>query len=156
MKYLKRSDVKKCPTHMAVQEEATNALAEYGYFSKQEVIESAGMKVMGEHVRWDYLIDFIKLDQDCDLVPIAQRFWKMTEIERTVYPERALAVGHGKKTAGYALVSVCDGRLAVKKLTYKQAIANGTGKKFREFADALEERELLLDNDRHLLEPIHN
>ena len=102
------------------------------------------------------MAEFIKDEQSCELIPLAARFWNMTPVERIAHPEKALAGGHGAKTAGYALVNVDNGALAVQKLSQKRSMANGTGKAFREFADSLVNRQLLKESDQNLLGSVKN
>jgi len=155
-KYLRREDAKSCPAHQAVIECGIDALAEYGYFSKEDVIKESGMFAVRSALRWDYIAEFIKDEQNCELIPLSAKFWNMKPVERIAHPEKALAGGHGAKTSGYALVSIDGGALAVQKLAQKRSMANGTGKAFREFADALVQRELLEGNDQKLLESVKN
>jgi len=155
-KYLRREDAKSCPAHQAVMECAADELAEYGYFSKDDVIKESGMFAVRSALRWDYIAEFIKDEQNCELIPLSPKFWNMTPDERIAHPEKALAGGHGAKTSGYALVSVDGGALAVQKLSQRRSMANGTGKAFRTFADALVQRDLLEGSDQRLLESVQN
>ena len=156
MKYLKREVAKQCPAHQAVMEVAANHLMEHGYFAKEDVIKESGMYAVSEALRWDYIAEFLKEDQDCDLIPLSPKFWNMTTEERVAKPGSALAGGHGAKTAGYALVGICEGALAVRKLMQRRQMANGTGIAFRHFADSLVERDLLDGPDVKLLEGVNN
>jgi len=156
MKYVRKDDARKCPVHTAVLEEANNQLAEYGYFAKSDVVKDVGMIVMTDSIRWDYLAEFIKEDGKCELIPLAQRFWKMKADERVAHPEQAIAMGHGKKTMGYALVSCAGGALAIRRLEHKRSMANGVGKAFRLFADELVKRDLLEGSVRELANTVTN
>jgi hypothetical protein len=156
MKYLRREQAKACPVHKAVLEICLDELAEYGYFAKEDVIKQSGMIAVSESLRWDYLAEFIKSDGACELIPLAPRFWKMKPQQRVLEPEKAIAGGHGKKTAGYAMVGVDGGALAVRRLEHKRNLANGVGKAFRNFADELTKRELLEKDDQTLLESVKN
>lgn len=154
--YLRKDDARKCPVHQAVIETAADELMEYGYFHKEDVIKSSGMFAVRAALRWDYISEFIKEDQDCELIPLSSSFWDMTSQERMDAPEKALAGGHGAKTCGYALVGIDNGALAVRKLYQKRNMANGTGKAFRNFADELVKRELLETEDQKLLGSVQN
>jgi len=157
MKWLRREVARKCPVHQAVLEEALIQLAEYGYFSKTDIIKDVGMVAMSESIRWDYISEFIKEDGSCELIPLARRFWNMNPNQRIMEPEKAIAGGHGKKTAGYALVSVDGGALAIKRLEHKRGMANGVGKAFRKYADALVKRDLLTEpKNRQLADTVTN
>jgi len=152
-RYLRRESARKCPAHQAILEEALDQLAEYGYFSKDDIVTAAGFptQLSDSYLRWDYIIEFLKEDGDCELIPLAARFWKMKPNQRMLEPEKAIAGGHGKKTAGYALVSVDNGALAVKRLAHKRSLANGVGKAFRKYADALVKRDLLAEPETRKL-----
>ena len=66
MKFLRREVARKCPVHQAVLDESLNQLAEYGYFSKNDIIEQIGMPAMAEAVRWEYVAEFNKQDGACE------------------------------------------------------------------------------------------
>lgn len=155
--YIKKVTARRCPVHQALLELATDELADVGYFNKETLLEKSRMSAMASAVRWDYIADFIKEDGACELIPLAPRFWKMSPEDRLMKPEKALAGGHGKKTAGYALVTEEHAALAVKQLSRKRQLANGVGKAFRRFADELEQHELLQeDQDLQLAGPVRN
>lgn len=156
--YIKKITARRCPVHQTILELASDELADVGYFNKEQLLERARMSAMSSAIRWDYIADFIKEDGRCELIPLAPRFWKMSPEDRMIKPEKALAGGHGKKTAGYALVSVEHSALAIKQLARKRGLANGVGKAFRRFADELESQDELLteDRDNQLLGPVRN
>jgi len=139
-------------------EMANDELADVGYFRKDALLERARMSAMSSAIRWDYIADFVKEDGKCELIPLAARFWRMSPEDRIVKPEKALAGGHGKKTAGYALVSVEHSALAVRQLKNKRSLANGVGKAFRHYADAVEAKEDVIteDSQQQLLAPVKN
>ncbi len=146
-KYLRREVARACPVHQMVLDRAMDDLAEYGYFSKQDVVKESGMIAMVDSIRWDYLAEFIREDGRCELVPLAARFWKMKPTERLLFPERAIAGGHGKKTAGYALVTLDNGNLAIEQLERKRSVTNGVGQAFNKYRTELDQRNLL-DEDK--------
>jgi hypothetical protein len=167
--FIKKSTALKCPVHLAVVDKAQDALMGNGYFNKERILERTGMIAMQESIRWDYIADFIKagiaIKKDdngeqyadltvdgCELVPLAQSFWNKkpkgdvpasTAITRMKFPEKYIAMGHGKKTAGYALVDFEDGVMALRQLDHKEAMSNGTAKAFKKYADALVRRNIL-------------
>lgn len=172
-KYMRREAAQNCPVHQLILELCETHLADCGYFNKQEIVEEAGFppQLGTDYLRWDYIADFIKkkvwekdaegtvisVTVEKELVPLAARFWKMKPHERVASPEQAIALGHGKKTAGYALVDVDDGALAVKRLEQRRSTTNGLGKAFRKYADELIKRNLLQEPDnRKLADTITN
>lgn len=156
--YIRKITARRCPVHQTLLELANDELADIGYFNKDDLLAKSRMSAMSASIRWDYLADFIKEDGGCELVPLAARFWRMTPEDRIRKPEKALAGGHGKKTAGYALVSIDNSALAVKQLKRKRGMANGVGKAFRRFADELETHDDLVASQHalELLEPVEN
>lgn len=169
MTYIRRETVKECPVHLAILDKAQDHLIENGYFSKEEVLEGIGMPAMADYVRWDYIIDFLKegikvrvdssgqkyVDETnaekYEVVPLAKSFWRKrnykkklasTPQNRRENPEQFIALGHGKKTAGYALVDFEDGIMAVRQLAHKEAIRNGAAQAFRQYTLALLERDI--------------
>ena len=138
-------------------------LHSHGYFHKQEVLEQLSFEAVAEAIRWDYISEFIRDDLSEEIVPLAQAFWTGTKADkaakRKITPELRkknpgayLAMGHGKRTAGYALVSVDDHRLAVKHLAFKRSLANGVGTSFRDFATELQKRNAIQGSDLRLID----
>ena len=163
MKWLRKTKARVCPIHQAVLQSACDELHKHGYFSKDEVLEGLGFGAVAEAIRWDYIAEFIRDEEDEEIVPLAQAFWTGTKADkaakRQITPELRkknpgayLAMGHGKRTAGYALVSVDDHRLAVKHLAFKRSLANGVGTSFREFATELQKRNALEGSDMRLID----
>lgn len=168
MKYLRKADAIKCPVHQAILQQACDELHEHGYFNKQEVVESLSFGAVSEAIRWDYISEFIRDELDQDLVPLAQAFWtgtkeqqamrqKVTPESRKQNPSAYVAgIGHGKRTAGYGLLSVDDHKLAIKHLAHKRSLANGVGASFRTFATELYKRRELQMELYPLLAPLES
>ena len=166
MKYLRKTDAIKCPVHQAILQQACDELHEHGYFHKQSVVDALSFGAVAEAVRWDYISEFIRDELDQDLVPLAQAFWTGTKEQRAkreqVTPESrkqnpsayVAGIGHGKRTAGYGLLSVDDHRLAIKHLSHKRSLANGVGASFRVFATELYKRRELQMELYPLLAPL--
>ena len=163
MKWLRKEKAWLCPIHQAVLEATLDELHNNGYFHKQQVLEQLSFEAMAVAIRWDYIAEFIRDDLSEEIVPLAEPFWTGTAADkaakRTITPELRkknpgayLAMGHGKKTAGYALVSVDDHRLAVKHLEFRRSLANGVGTSFREFATELQKRNALKGSDLRLID----
>lgn len=131
-----------CPVHKAILNECAEQLASVGYFNKEEILSRNNLTEMADAVRWDFLIEFLSDPEDdwgLELVPLAQRFFKTPkkERDRTEFDSlsRYLAVGHGKKTAGYASVKLDNGRLAVRLAAHKAALRNGTAEAWKRYAE---------------------
>lgn len=137
-KFLRRETAKKCPIHKAVLQKARDHLVEKGgWFSKEEIIEELLFGAIEDAIRWDYIADFIREEDGVELIPMAERFFKRSKSEyRINSPEKFMAMGHGKKTAGYALLSVDGGVYALKSLKVKRTLSNGVGAAFQRFAEA--------------------
>ena len=149
--YIKYATAVKCPVHQMVASAATDCLLEKNYFSKDEVIAESGFHAVQDSVRWDYIARMIEEEGgDIALIPVVKRFWNNNEEQRKdeYHAQKCLAGGHGKKTAGYAMV--CEGTrsLVIAKLSRRRNIANGVGKAFRVYADSLVKRDLLENHDQ--------
>jgi hypothetical protein len=137
IKYLRKEVARECPVHMAVLETASRLLSENGYFSKEDVIEETRYAAIEDSIRWDYIVDFLTQEQGVELIPMAPRFFKRHQIqERLVSPEKFIAGGHGKKTAGYCSITQNNGVFAIKILKNRKALTNGVGKAYIAFLDA--------------------
>jgi protein involved in sex pheromone biosynthesis len=138
-KFLRRDKARGCPVHQVVLETAGAMLELHGVFSKEEVLEDTKMTAMGDAIRWDYVIEWLREEQGVELVPVREAFFKRHSRERLErMPEKFLAAGHGVRTAGWASVSHGpNAPLVVKRLEQRKAMANGTGKKFHEFVHSV-------------------
>ena len=140
-KYLRRETAIECPVHTMVKEAAAGLLELHGSFEKKDVLERCSMMAMSEAIRWDYIREFLQDEQGCELVPLASVYFKRHKYqEELTDPQRFLAQGHGKKTAGYAAVTMENDHLIVRRLQQRKAMANGAGKAFMKFAQAIEDR----------------
>ena len=124
MKWLRKERARLCPIHQAVFKWKTRkncTLTAISTSGKQA--QQLSFEAVAEAIRWDYISEFIRDDLSEEIVPLAQAFWTGTKADkaakRKITPELRkknpgayLAMGHGKRTAGYALVSVDDHRLA--------------------------------------------
>lgn len=145
-KFLRRETAKRCPIHTAVLAKSKESLVERGFFSKAEIVEVLQFGAIDDSIRWDYIADFIREEDGTELIPMAERFFKRSSPEhRRASPEKFMAMGHGKKTAGYALLTLDNGVYALKTLRVKRTLSNGVGKAFMEFAEACHKRAALSD-----------
>lgn len=156
VKYMKRETAKGCPVHQAVMDTASDELAQHGYFSKVDVLDSLSFGAMEDAIRWDYLREFLEADYGIELIPLSKKFFNGEMVRlpgnsnrtRVHYdpvkdPEKCIAMGNGKKTYGYASVEVAGGALAIKTFERKKGMANGVGEAFKTFAEALVKRNII-------------
>jgi hypothetical protein len=131
-KYLRREVARGCPVHKIVMEEAGRELEQHGFFSKEDVLDSCRMSAMAESIRWDYVKEFLQEDNLTELIPLASSFFKRHSTKSVeVRPEKFLAMGHGKKTAGYACVRAqANEPLVICRLEQRRSLSNGVGKAF--------------------------
>ena len=139
IKFLRREKARGCPVHQVVLETAGAMLELHGVFSKEDVLEDTKMTAMGDAIRWDYVIEWLREEQGVELVPVREAFFKRHSRERLErMPEKFLAAGHGVRTAGWASVSHGpNAPLVVKRVEQRKAMANGTGEEFRDFVQSV-------------------
>ena len=144
-RYMRREVIRECAIHQSIMDLASEGLATNGSFRKVSVIEALGLRAVEDSIRWDYIRDFLQEDQDCELVPVAERYFKRHSIsEEQINPEKFIATGHGKKTAGFVSVIAETDHLTVRRLRQRQALANGVGKAFRTYAEAVQSKRIAL------------
>jgi len=144
-KYIRREAVRACAIHQSVMDRAADDLEKSGAFRKEDVIDALGLRVMEDSIRWDYIRDFLQEDQGCELVPVAKSYFKAhLKIDEQANPEKFIATGYGKKTAGFISVIAKNDHLTVRRLQQRQALANGVGKAFRNYAEAVQEKRITL------------
>ncbi len=133
--FLSRKSALRCPIHQAVKEEAVKRLEATGAFSKQEVLGHLSYEAMADSVRWEYVREFIEDDQGCELIPLSELYFrpdrsadrKANPMDKK--PEKYLASGHGKRTAGYGSVrSDENSQLVFCRLKQRQSQASGSVK----------------------------
>jgi hypothetical protein len=127
MKYLRFAKCKECPQHIKVRDAAVELLTTIGSFSKEVVCESTGLSSFIDSIRWDYLVRMIEEEYSTELLPMSiELFRKKRNTDAEIhFPERYIAGGHGKRTAGYAIASVENGHFLVHLLKRKRSIAEG-------------------------------
>ena len=131
-KYLRREKARACPIHKAVLEACGQALVDKGYFSKEDILEKLRFTAMAESIRWDYVAEWLTADDGdyaMEIIPLAPRFFntpmkKRIEDGLPAYG-RYVAGGHGKRTAGYASVTLDGGKLAIKRAERFKSLKNG-------------------------------
>jgi hypothetical protein len=142
-KYIRREVVRECAIHQSIMHLASENLESRGAFRKLTIIDDLGLRAMEDSIRWDYIRDFLQEDQDCELVPVAESYFKQHQMsEELLNPEKFIATGYGKKTAGFVSVIVDTDHLVIKRLEQRAAVANGVGKAFRSYAEAVQEKRI--------------
>jgi len=139
-KFLRKEAARKCLIHKAVRIEAALRLEQLGAFEKSAVLEALGFDAVADAIRWDYIRDFLQEDEGCELVPVVSLFFKSpTAKERKkspldLMPERYIAMGFGKKTAGFASVSQdANAKLVLQRIKQRERVRNGTSEAFETF-----------------------
>jgi hypothetical protein len=140
-KYLRKEKARGCPVHMAIMDECSRQLSLHGVFQKDAVLEALNLEAMTDAVRWDYIRSFLEDELGCEMVPLASVYFKRHRLEEErVNPQRFIATGHGKKTAGFATVTHENDHLYVSRIEAKKSMANGVGKAFEEFVQKVSEK----------------
>lgn len=128
-----RKAARECPVHNAIYSHAVDLLSERGYFSKEEamVTPDGNFSYIEDAVNWEALREWIEDSedgQDCELMALAARFFdanQRTPENLANMPVKFLAVGGGKRTAGYGLFGCGGGHLAIRLLQHKNKVAKG-------------------------------
>lgn len=140
-KYLRKDKARGCPVHMAVLDECGRQLSLHGVFEKSAVLEYLNLEAMADSVRWDYVRSFLEEEQGCEMVPLASVYFKRHKLEEErVNPQRFIATGHGKKTAGFATVTQENDHLYISRIDTKKKMANGVGEAFETFVQKVVEK----------------
>jgi len=124
-KWLRLESARNNKVYIEIVTEALIRLTERGSFSKDGVLEATGYDVIGD-IRWDYVVRIIEEDHDTKLMAMAESYFKRhaTDSEITS-PEKYIAHGHGKRTAGYAIIRRENGHLVTHVLKIKEDRAIG-------------------------------
>jgi hypothetical protein len=146
-KFLRKEVALKCPVHTAVREKAAEYLELHGAFCRDTILSELSLEAMAESVRWDYIREFLQNDQGCELIPVSALFFKnprskeRKESPMNIKPEKYIASGHGKRTAGYASVVPDEfAGLVLKRLDQRRGLKNGVGTAFAKFVVALQHK----------------
>jgi len=138
-KWLRREQAKACPFHKAILEESAARLAHAGDFKKDEVLKALNFMTIQDAIRWDYIREFLEEAQKCELVPVSLAYFKRHKREEEfLNPERFIAIGHGKKTQGYAAVIPENDHLVVRRIKYRKMMVNGTAEAFKRYVETTE------------------
>jgi len=84
-------------------------------------------RVFEDAIKWEFVRDFLKEATGAELVPICGAFFTRKRTSEAVHntPEKFIAQGHGKKTAGYASVNYANGDLTIRRISQRAAQAKG-------------------------------
>ncbi len=138
-KWLRRESARECPVHKLIMEMAIERLSNHGSFCKDEILTSCNMQAMSDAIRWDYVREFIVEGLECDVMPVAASYFKRhPKMDELKSPERYLALGHGKKTAGYIAVTPENDHLVVCRVDQRVKQTNGVTSAFKSWITAVE------------------
>jgi len=166
MKYLRKEDAKNCELHRAIRIKCLDDLTSVGAFHKNEVLEELGYMTVSDSIRWDYIKEFIErpnpLKKDeCELIPVNERFfhWRRNRAERRdgvttkqseareTLPEKLIAGGNGRRTAGYVLAGNSYPSITITKLKLRYAMADGHKAGADDKLTKMVEREIGVDTE---------
>lgn len=112
--------------YIAIIEECVNLLTTRGSFSKEEVVEKTGYGGMEDDLRWDYVKRHIEESYKTELISLgAAYFRRHSKADEISIPAKYIAIGHAKRTCGFAIASHENGHLLRKRLEVKVKRANG-------------------------------
>ena len=96
-KFVRRETVRKCAIHQTIMERASEDLEHSGAFNKEEILETLGLIVMADSVRWDYIREFLQEDQGCELVPVAASYFKRHKRDEELICRSCYGTPHGSR-----------------------------------------------------------
>lgn len=144
-KYLRKEKARGSPIYMSILDKCADELALHGVFRKDKVLDELALDTVSDAIRWDYIREFLEDEQGCEMVPLAEAYFKRHgSNEERINPQKFIAMGHGKKTAGYASVSHENDHLFIARIEHKRMMSNGVGKAFEEFASRVAQKRLEL------------
>ncbi len=115
-----------CKVHQEVVGVAVEHMNTRGSFSKDEVLAETGFTGVADSIRWDYVREAIERELGVHTVPVVSRFFsKRPGFSKELSPEKFVASGYGKKTAGFAAVRDETAPLAGSWLSSVAAKAEG-------------------------------
>jgi len=131
--YARREKIRLCAIHRALHQAGITRLGADGFFALDEVMEDAAFHgISTNSIRWDYLREWWQEDVGCELVPLAKEWFLSVKARKAkgipppeIAPQKYVAIGNGKATVGFANVTLCEGKLAIRKFQQKVAVANG-------------------------------
>jgi hypothetical protein len=132
-KYLRYEAALDSPVYQQIAEEAYRRLLAVGSFEKDEVLKETRHLIFKDAIHWEFIKRMLEsrdAAHDVELIPVAASYFKRHADEQEVtFPERFVATGHGKKTAGYVLATAENGHFVTYNLKTKKNRAVGIAKK---------------------------
>lgn len=145
-KFLRREVARACPVHTAVLATAVDDLSKFGAFSKTDILQRLLLTAMEDSIRWDYIRGFIEAEHGETLMALAAAYFKRHKAhEEKINPAKFMALGHGKKTEGFAVVSETNGHFALRLLENKRTLKNGVARAFDDYVAAVTAKTGLAD-----------
>jgi hypothetical protein len=165
------NDVLACPMHQSIYIFVRHLLNTDGYFEISKVIEKTSCGAVQNAIRWDYIVRMVQegrtvseepeaMERELEkltLIPLAEPFFKTKPKHRSLeLLQRFIAQGYGKRTAGYGVLGILEGRIAVKIRDNKEAQIVGQSQALAKLNEDLETQGLIaLDSPEHRLEITH-
>jgi hypothetical protein len=161
-----------CPIHRSLVAAALSAVTDpngKGYFRKDDLLRKLVLITddsnrendfshMGDSIHWDYIIRFLKEEEEIELIPLAECFFSKlakdmakaskagngSEVSKLA--GRALASGHGKKTAGYAAFRMENAALVIARIDRTRATLGGVAESLNQKETAARDRNIPISN----------
>jgi hypothetical protein len=131
-----------CAFHAAVLTECVNALAAEKAFNKDKIIGKLHYEGIASAIHWDYIRRRIEQGiaesgNATELLPLAAAFFKRHRASGDSI--NSLLAGPGGKSAGFALATIEDGKIALATVQLRVNQQEGARKAIRNRADNLAE-----------------
>lgn len=135
-----RAQARACPVHSAVLEQCKIEMQQHNYCNKLHALTITNFIGVADAIYWNYIREFIEEDLKVTLLSLSEIFFegemiKLKGAKRKKhvtygpgdkhYVEKSLAQGYGKTCKGFGNIEIGGGRLAIKTLGLKAAVANG-------------------------------
>lgn len=139
--------------HDTLYQHALADIQSTGTYCHQIVLTTAGYSPSSVHVNWGSIRDAIFDTVGAEMIPLALLYFMPKEAKRHGYaiathPEKFIAIGHGKQTWGYGLVSSLPDALVEFWTKQTGAQAKGHLQKHKEVYDTALNGGKLLGNVR--------
>jgi hypothetical protein len=120
---LRFATAQKSPIYTALAKAAIARLTEFNRCSKEQMLKDANLGVLDADVaiHWEHVTHMVEAQMGVELMPMAASFFAKHKKEEEVQkPQRYMAQGAGKRTAGWAIVTEENGHFVVRKIAYKR------------------------------------
>jgi hypothetical protein len=136
-------------SHSEVFRRCKVELDDKGFFSKDDVLEKTKCLDVADSIRWDILRTLLEETLEAELIPVVQTFFprgmasivkshgrsETVEFSAVNFPEKFIATGNGKKTAGYVMASAKTANIVIRALEYRKSVAVGNIERFKRSRD---------------------